>query len=390
MANNRERTFIAIKPDGVQRGLVGKILKRFEQRGFKLVALKMCAPGRAHMEKHYADLNKKPFFKDLVEYMISGPVVCMVWEGLNAVKCGRMMLGETNPQASLPGSIRGDFSIQVGRNICHGSDSVASANHEIALWFKQEELCTWDLASYSWIYEEPMEAAPARRAVSFSKGDIAEMTQKQLEEFDAYLLERSYVSGFSASQDDVFKFLQIKLLPDGLKNVQRWWKHISSFESEFATLPGDINQSQQVAQAVATVVVESEEEDDVDLFGSEEEDDDEVERIKAERVAVYNAKKAEKESQKGKLIAKSNVILDVKPWADDTDMVEMEELIRSIHMDGLLWGTSKLVAIGYGIKKLQISTVIEDAKVSTDDLEDAIVAFEDHVQSMDIAAFNKI
>lgn len=93
-----------------------------------------------------------------------------------------------------------------------------------------------------------MEAAPARRAVSFSKGDIAEMTQKQLEEFDAYLLERSYVSGFSASQDDVFKFLQIKLLPDGLKNVQRWWKHISSFESEFATLPGDINQSQQVAQ----------------------------------------------------------------------------------------------------------------------------------------------
>lgn len=311
MANNRERTFIAIKPDGVQRGLVGKILKRFEQRGFKLVALKMCAPGRAHMEKHYADLNKKPFFKDLVEYMISGPVVCMVWEGLNAVKCGRMMLGETNPQASLPGSIRGDFSIQVGRNICHGSDSVASANHEIALWFKQEELCTWDLASYSWIYEEPMEAAPARRAVSFSK-------------------------------------------------------------------------------AVATVVVESEEEDDVDLFGSEEEDDDEVERIKAERVAVYNAKKAEKESQKGKLIAKSNVILDVKPWADDTDMVEMEELIRSIHMDGLLWGTSKLVAIGYGIKKLQISTVIEDAKVSTDDLEDAIVAFEDHVQSMDIAAFNKI
>ena len=113
MAANRERTFIAIKPDGVQRGLVGKIVKRFEQRGFKLVALKMCAPGRAHLERHYADLSKKPFFKDLVDYMISGPIVAMVWEGLNAVKCGRMMLGETNPQASLPGSIRGDMSIQV-------------------------------------------------------------------------------------------------------------------------------------------------------------------------------------------------------------------------------------------------------------------------------------
>ena len=137
MAANKERTFIAIKPDGVQRGLIGKIVKRFEERGFKLVALKMCAPGgqlflshgscdmshcdiivthflgRAHMEKHYADLKKKPFFKDLVDYMISGPVVCMVWEGLGAVKCGRMMLGETNPQASLPGSIRGDMSIQV-------------------------------------------------------------------------------------------------------------------------------------------------------------------------------------------------------------------------------------------------------------------------------------
>ena len=105
------------------------------------------------MEKHYADLKKKPFFKDLVDYMISGPVVCMVWEGLGAVKCGRMMLGETNPQASLPGSIRGDFSIEVGRNICHGSDAVESANAEIALWFKPEELISWDSCSAAWTYE---------------------------------------------------------------------------------------------------------------------------------------------------------------------------------------------------------------------------------------------
>merc|ERR1712032_1063864 len=141
-----ERTFIAIKPDGVQRGLVGKILKRFEQRGFKLVAMKLCMPGKEHLEKHYADLSSKPFFAGLVEYMNSGPICAMVWEGLNVVKMGRMMLGETNPQASLPGSIRGDYSIQVGRNICHGSDAVESANHEIALWFKPRNSCPTTLA----------------------------------------------------------------------------------------------------------------------------------------------------------------------------------------------------------------------------------------------------
>merc|ERR1712244_145480 len=102
-----ERTFIAIKPDGVQRGLVGKIIKRFEQRGFKLVAMKLCKPGKEHLETHYADLKSKPFFAGLVNYMNSGPICAMVWEGLNVVKMGRMMLGETNPQASLPGSIRG-------------------------------------------------------------------------------------------------------------------------------------------------------------------------------------------------------------------------------------------------------------------------------------------
>jgi len=388
MAANRERTFIAIKPDGVQRGLVGKIVKRFEQRGFKLVALKMCAPGRAHMEKHYADLSKKPFFKDLVDYMISGPIVCMVWEGLNAVKCGRMMLGETNPQASLPGSIRGDFSIQVGRNICHGSDSVASANHEIALWFKKEELISWESAMYTWIYEEPVESP---KSSAYAKGDFAAMSEKEMVDFDAFLLDRSYVTGFTATQDDVSRFLQIKLVPAALKNLQRWWKHISSFEGDFDSLPGVKGTPPKVEQAAAPVAAEEEEDDDdVDLFGDDDEDDDEAEKIKAARVAEYNAKKAAKEEKKGKVVAKSNVILDIKPWDDETDMGELEELIRTIDMDGLLWGTAKLVAIGYGIKKLQITTVIEDDKVSTDDMEEAIVAFEDHVQSVDIVAFNKI
>ena len=112
----RERTFIMIKPDGVQRGLVGEIIKRFEQKGFKLVAIRMMRPGQKHLEEHYADLSKRPFFPGLVKYMDSGPVVAMCWEGDGAVKTGRVMLGETNPKDSKPGTIRGDYCIQV-RNI---------------------------------------------------------------------------------------------------------------------------------------------------------------------------------------------------------------------------------------------------------------------------------
>merc|ERR1712230_204730 len=106
-----------------------------------------------HLKNHYADLSKKPFFAGLVKYMASGPVVAMVWEGLNAVKTGRVMLGETNPADSKPGTIRGDFAVQVGRNICHGSDAVESAKKEIALWFKEEELVKWDPITLSWVYE---------------------------------------------------------------------------------------------------------------------------------------------------------------------------------------------------------------------------------------------
>merc|ERR1712080_384007 len=116
-----------IKPDGVQRGLVGEIISRFERRGFKLAAMKLVSPGQAHLEEHYADLEEKSFFPGLIKYMTSGPVCAMVWEGKDAVKTGRVMLGATNPLASSPGTIRGDYAIDVGRNICHGSDSVESA-----------------------------------------------------------------------------------------------------------------------------------------------------------------------------------------------------------------------------------------------------------------------
>ncbi|XP_063049044.1 eukaryotic translation elongation factor 1 delta a (guanine nucleotide exchange protein) isoform X2 [Engraulis encrasicolus] len=148
------------------------------------------------------------------------------------------------------------------------------------------------------------------------------------------------------------------------------------------------------APAAQTVVVaptkkvevhdDEDDDDDIDLFGSD--DDEEADRIKAERVAAYNAKK----SKKPVLIAKSSILLDVKPWDDETDMAKMEELVRSIQTDGLLWGASKLVPVGYGIKKLQISCVVEDDKVGTDYLEEEITQFEDYVQSVDVAAFNKI
>mmetsp|Transcript_4620 Transcript_4620/g.6216 ORF Transcript_4620/g.6216 Transcript_4620/m.6216 type:complete len:150 (-) Transcript_4620:114-563(-) len=148
-----ERTYIMIKPDGVQRGLIGQIIARFEAKGYKLVAMKLWSPPRDFMEKHYADLSSKGFFAGLINYMTSGPVVSMVWEGANVVLEGRKMLGATKPTESAMGTIRGDFCIEVGRNICHGSDSVESANAEIALWFP-EGVSEWESCSASWIYEK--------------------------------------------------------------------------------------------------------------------------------------------------------------------------------------------------------------------------------------------
>jgi len=142
-----------IKPDGVQRGLVSRILGRFEDRGFKLVALKMLSPSEELLREHYQDLQSKPFFPGLLKYMLSGPVVATVWEGKDVVKTGRTILGATNPLASAPGTIRGDFALDVGRNVCHGSDSVESAQREISLWFKKEEVQRYTSPFAGLIYE---------------------------------------------------------------------------------------------------------------------------------------------------------------------------------------------------------------------------------------------
>lgn len=153
-----------------------------------------------------------------------------------------------------------------------------------------------------------------------------------------------------------------------------------------ATPPVLYTNGTTVQQTTSAPVKEEEDDDDddIDLFGSD--DDEEAEKLKEQRLKEY----AEKKAKKPALIAKSSILLDVKPWDDETDMAKLEACVRSVQADGLLWGTSKLVPVGYGIKKLQIACVVEDDKVGTDMLEEEITKFEDYVQSVDVAAFNKI
>mmetsp|Transcript_18281 Transcript_18281/g.30037 ORF Transcript_18281/g.30037 Transcript_18281/m.30037 type:complete len:221 (-) Transcript_18281:151-813(-) len=152
-ANLAERSFIAVKPDGVQRGVVGEIITRFEKKGYKLVGLKAVVPSKSLAEEHYAALKEKPFFGALVGFITSGPVIAMVWEGKGVVATARKLIGATNPLASEPGTIRGDFAVDVGRNVIHGSDSVENGEREIGLWFKPEEIVCWDPEQTKWIYE---------------------------------------------------------------------------------------------------------------------------------------------------------------------------------------------------------------------------------------------
>ncbi|KAI8469322.1 MAG: nucleoside diphosphate kinase [Monoraphidium minutum] len=148
----RAPSYVMVKPDGVQRGLVGEIIGRFERKGFKLRALKMYQTPKEVAEEHYKDLSSKPFYKDLVQYILSGPVVAMVWEGDGVVASARKLIGATNPLASEPGTIRGDFAIQVGRNVIHGSDSPDNGERETALWFK-EGLVSWGQTMEPWLKE---------------------------------------------------------------------------------------------------------------------------------------------------------------------------------------------------------------------------------------------
>ena len=148
-----ERTFIAIKPDGVQRGLVAAIIGKFENKGFKLVALKQLIPSKEIAQNHYGVHKDRPFYNDLVNFISSGPVVAMVWEGTGVISNARKLIGSTNPLESEPGTIRGDFAINIGRNIVHGSDGKDTADFEINLWFDKSEINDWDYSDNEWRVE---------------------------------------------------------------------------------------------------------------------------------------------------------------------------------------------------------------------------------------------
>jgi nucleoside-diphosphate kinase len=148
-----EKTLVLVKPDGVQRGLIGEVIIRLERRGLKLVAAKFLSVSQDLARTHYAIHEGKSFYESLIRYITSAPVMAMVWEGMNAVAAVRQTMGSTRPIEAAPGSIRHDFALDVGRNLTHASDTPENAEKEIDLWFKSEELVTWDRALDSWIRE---------------------------------------------------------------------------------------------------------------------------------------------------------------------------------------------------------------------------------------------
>lgn len=146
-----EKTFLMVKPDGVQRNLVGEIVSRFEKKGYQLVGAKLMVVSRELAEEHYAEHKERPFFGELVDFITSGPVFAMVWQGNNVISTARAMMGKTNPIDAASGTIRGDFATSVGMNIIHGSDSPESAEREIGLWFSKDEVLSFEKTIQRWI-----------------------------------------------------------------------------------------------------------------------------------------------------------------------------------------------------------------------------------------------
>jgi len=214
-----------------------------------------------------------------------------------------------------------------------------------------------------------------------------------LKKLNDFLLSRSYIDGWTVSGEDVAVFRKISKPSNKHENILRWWNHINSFENAFSGLESALGSTPANKQESKANDDESEEDDD-DFFASSDDEDEEAkaaaEELKAKRVAEYNARKAEKAQKKGVVAAKSSITFDVKPWDDETDLDALCVEIKKIEMDGLVWGSSQKKPLAYGIFKLSIVCVVEDDKVGSDDLVEKIEAFEDHVQSVDIAAFNKI
>jgi nucleoside-diphosphate kinase len=148
-----EKTLVLVKPDGVQRGLVGEVISRLERRGLRLAAARFMSVSQELAETHYAIHKGKPFYEGLIRYITSAPVMAMVWEGPNAVAAVRQTMGATRPTEAAPGSLRHDFALEVGRNLTHASDTVENGEKEVALWFRQEELVEWSREADRWIFE---------------------------------------------------------------------------------------------------------------------------------------------------------------------------------------------------------------------------------------------
>ncbi|KAF3020125.1 Translation elongation factor 1 beta [Neopestalotiopsis sp. 37M] len=246
------------------------------------------------------------------------------------------------------------------------------------------------LEGYNWAVHDILDNDRASRsAISMSLG-----LRIILSGYLSYIIA---APSYSATQADVATFKALQSAPDATEypHAARWYKHIATYEDEFASLPGDASMpyttyGPEASEGIANPVKKpaaADDGDEEDLFGSDTDGED-PEAIKAreERLAAYREKKA----AKPKTIAKTVVIMDVKPWDDETDMVGLESLVRGIDKDGLVWGASNLVAVGFGIKKLQINLVIEDEKISLTELQDEIQEFEDYVQSTDIATMQKL
>ncbi|WP_254822422.1 nucleoside-diphosphate kinase [Haloglomus halophilum] len=156
MSHHDERTFVMVKPDGVQRGLIGEVVSRLEDRGLKLVGAKFMQIDRDLAEEHYGEHEDKPFFDDLVEFITAAPVFAMVWEGADATRQVRRMMGTTDPAEAQPGTIRGDLGLDLGQNVIHGSDheDEGANEREIALFFDDEELVDWEQSAEGWLYED--------------------------------------------------------------------------------------------------------------------------------------------------------------------------------------------------------------------------------------------
>jgi len=262
------------------------------------------------------------------------------------------------------------------------------------IWFDQAKVEEAEYNYQMFLAGKPVAAAAPQANVNKNKGGSKPKVEK---------VEQSKANKKEAQQQDSSADLSAEVQKLRLEN-EKLQKVVSDMTSRFAALESRLSaleggaapapKAAAPAETTATPAAkkpapaaEEEESDEDDLFGSDsEEEDEEAARIKEERLKAYAEKKAKKPGP----IAKSNIMLDVKPWSDETDMKELERLVRSIEKDGLKWGASKLQEIAYGITKLVITCVVEDDKVGTDFLEEQICGFEDHVQSMDIAAFNKI